>query len=129
LSIAKRCRGKESAVRPNFLHHLGPCVVISLAACGGGGARPPTAVHADFRELQGAEAVLSRGAAVADDVVRDCAERCGGVVETDRGRAAACDIAERTDDADVDARCATATARARSIAARLHAECGCGQDA
>jgi hypothetical protein len=128
LSIAKRLRGKESAVRPNFLHHLALCVVLVLAACGGSGARPPTAVHADFRELQAAEAVLSRGAAVAEDVVRDCAERCGGVMETDRGRAGACDIAERTDDADIDARCATATARARSVAARLHAECGCGED-
>ena len=114
-------------MRPHFLHHLGPCLALAaaLSACGGGGAPPPAAVHADFRVLQAAEARLSRGAAVAGDDSRGCAERCAGALEAARGHADACGVAERTDDADADTRCARAGARAREVAARLRLACGC----
>ena len=146
MSIPNRCRGKDSAVPPPPRHRaplvpvrvpvrvlvrvlvpvLVPVLALVLAACGGGSAQRPPAVHADFRELQAAEAVLSRGAAVADDDARACPERCGGAMDVERGRAAACDVAERTDDADADARCSSAIARARAVSARLVTACGCG---
>ena len=101
-------------------------IALGAAACGGPRVTRPSAVHADFRAIQRAEARLARSTALADDGALPCESRCAAAREARRASDEVCRIADGTDDADAPVRCARASGRASASRLALDLSCSCG---
>ena len=103
----------------------GSILVFLLGVLGCGAPAPRPATHADFEAIQRQETDLVTARERAFDDAAPCAERCRNATDAARAAARVCEIAERVDDADAQARCVDARASAQASARASDANCQC----
>jgi hypothetical protein len=102
-----------------------PLLLTLLFSCGAPETDTRPATHADFREVQIAEAGAAEALPVARSVEAPCERRCRSASDVCAAERAICGLARETEDLDLRARCRTAADGCAEAGALTARDCSC----